>query len=168
MIGCKFMTKISDALSTAKGNAGIFGGINVIFAGDFAQLPPVGETRLYARLKTKGQNPAAQEVIMGKVLWNSVRTVVCLEEQHRQPGQANSQFVQLLQRLREGRCTAHDVCILKSRIMSPTTFDRNARNWLDAPVIVYNNATKDAINERAACQFAQETGQAFHWYYASD
>ncbi len=32
----------------AKENDTPFGGVNVVFAGDFCQLPPVGGTRLYA------------------------------------------------------------------------------------------------------------------------
>lgn len=44
MIGCKLLHRISEALIQAKGNTSPFGGINVIFSGDFAQLPPVGET----------------------------------------------------------------------------------------------------------------------------
>ncbi|KAF8068636.1 hypothetical protein FPV67DRAFT_1365615, partial [Lyophyllum atratum] len=168
MVGCKFLCQMSAALSKAKGDASIFGGINIIFAGDFAQLPPVGETRLYANVTTKGRGAASQEVMMGRVLWLSVRTVVCLHEQHRQAGAANASFVDLLQRLREGACTSEDVETLKSRIMSPQTFDRTAKEWLDAPVIVYNNALKDGINERAAEQFARETGQELHWYYPTD
>jgi len=44
MIGCKMLYKISEALIEAKGNTSLFGGINFIVAGDFAQLPPVGES----------------------------------------------------------------------------------------------------------------------------
>ncbi|KAF8060236.1 hypothetical protein FPV67DRAFT_1355723, partial [Lyophyllum atratum] len=155
MIGCKFLYEMSRALSTATGSATIFGGINVIFAGDFAQLPPVGEVRLYAKIKTHGTSAASQDVVMGKLLWLSVRTVVCLDEQHRQAGDDNLVFVNVLQRMREGRCNDADVRL-------------NAEGWLDAPVIVYGNAAKDAINELAAKQFARETGQELHWYYAID
>lgn len=41
MISCDFLTKIYNALVDAKGNTAPFGGINVIFARDFAQLSPV-------------------------------------------------------------------------------------------------------------------------------
>jgi len=44
MISCQFLCRISEALSIAKGNTSAFGGINIIFAGNFAQLPPVKET----------------------------------------------------------------------------------------------------------------------------
>ena len=41
MIGCNFLLKISEALTEAKQKMLAFGGMNIIFAGDFAQLPPV-------------------------------------------------------------------------------------------------------------------------------
>ena len=43
MIGSQFMCQISEALTNAKGNTSAFGGINIVFAGDFAQLPLVGD-----------------------------------------------------------------------------------------------------------------------------
>lgn len=53
MIGCDLMLTIHDALVDAKGNTAPFGGINIIFAGDFAQLPPVCASRLFSRMKPK-------------------------------------------------------------------------------------------------------------------
>ena len=35
-------------------------------------------------------------------------------------------------------------------------------------MIVYDNAVKNAINTRATCAFAKETGQELQWYYAED
>lgn len=50
MISCNLMQQIHDALTIAKCDKSNFGGINIIFAGDFAQLPPVGGTHLYTPL----------------------------------------------------------------------------------------------------------------------
>ena len=44
MIGSNFLLKISEALTEAKQSTKVSGGISIIFDGDFAQLPPVGET----------------------------------------------------------------------------------------------------------------------------
>ena len=53
MISCRLLCEVSEALSDAKGNTSPFGGINIVFVGDLAQLPPVGETRLFSRINTK-------------------------------------------------------------------------------------------------------------------
>ena len=45
------MLQIHKALCEAEDNSELFGGINIIFVGDFAQLPPVGDTRLYSHLQ---------------------------------------------------------------------------------------------------------------------
>ena len=41
MISCNFLLKISEALTEAKQKMSALGGMNIIFAGNFAQLPPV-------------------------------------------------------------------------------------------------------------------------------
>ena len=86
MIGCSLLHDISHALSLAKENPAPFGGINVIFAGDFAQLPPVGYKRLYSNImkpthvnNTK-QKSAGEKDVIGKLLWLSIRKVVILKE----------------------------------------------------------------------------------------
>ena len=59
-----------------------FGGINIIFAGDFAQLPPVGGASLYSGTVgtqvDSGQKSHHQEAAIGKALWHQVTTVVIL------------------------------------------------------------------------------------------
>jgi hypothetical protein len=103
MIGSHFLCQISEALTAAKGNTSAFGGINIIFANDFAQLPPVGDDWLYAHLSTKTLSRSAtksgQKIIFGKLLWYSVKTVVILTEIKRQSGLENQTFVELLNHL---------------------------------------------------------------------
>ncbi|KAJ6457650.1 hypothetical protein C8R45DRAFT_774572, partial [Mycena sanguinolenta] len=173
MIGCAFLADISEALSVAKGNTNAFGGINVIFAGDFSQLPPVGQKRLYASIIQSGAVYTAdtrpkQKVVFGKLLWLSVKTVVLLTENKRQSGPENERFLALLGRLREGRCTDSDYALLNTRVLSNLDIDWSEDKWRRAPIIVPDNATKDALNIKAAQAFADSTGRTLHWYYASD
>ncbi|KAJ3539217.1 hypothetical protein NM688_g6398 [Phlebia brevispora] len=172
MIGCEMLAKISQALSLAKGRDEPFGGVNVIFAGDFAQLPPVGESRLFGHLNTSDGRRATktrrQLAILGKLLWLSVETVVMLYKPMRQTGEHNQRFVELLERLRTGECTDDDYTLLCSRTLSAASVDLREPEWAHAPVIVYDNASKDALNVRAVHAFAQSTGEDVVWYMSTD
>src|ERR1700722_8524980 len=152
MIGCQLMCNISKALSEAKSqNNSPFGGVNIIFAGDCAQLPPVGESKLYSHIRDstfRSATKICENNVFGKLLWLSVQTVVVLHEIKRQQGTANQPFVDLLSRLRRGECTYLDYQLLQSRIMTV-----NRPNWHDikmrqAPIIVSENVIKDKLNEK--------------------
>ncbi|KAF8181770.1 hypothetical protein BJ912DRAFT_797357, partial [Pholiota molesta] len=169
MIGCAMLHKISQALIDAKGVDLPFGNINLIVAGDFTQLPPVGETRLYARIdtgKTQSSSSRGQETVFGKLLWLSFKTVVILTESMRQSGPENARLVELLNRLREGRCTDDDFNLLSTRVLENVTIDWS--EWKNVPIIISENAQKDALNVRATQAFADQTKQELHWYYAED
>ncbi|TFK87000.1 hypothetical protein K466DRAFT_459830, partial [Polyporus arcularius HHB13444] len=171
MVGCRLLARVSEALITAKGVATAFGGVSVILAGDFAQLPPVSEVRLYAWVNTRSRTVAmtkGQQVVMGKLLWLSFSTVVILREVMRQSGSTNAHFVELLSRLREGRCSKSDFELLNTRLLERQHDVLNDAGWADAPTIVYDNASKDALNVLAAKSYARRTGQPLHWYYSRD
>jgi hypothetical protein len=169
MIGCKLLLKISEALNDAKQNESPFGGMNVIFAGDFTQLPPVGETRLFAHINTHDvKTTQGQQNIFGKLLWLSVKTVVILTEVMRQHGTENRAFVSLLGRLREGKCTHDDFELLNSRQLPTSAVISPRENWSNVPIIVSNNECKDALNVKATAEFAARNRKPMHWYYATD
>jgi len=171
MIGCRMLVKIHEALVNATGCTDPFGGINVIFAGDFAQLPPVGDTNLYAHLnyeKLHVDTQFGQKTVFGKLLWRSVDVVVLLSEQMRQTGEANAGFVSLLSRLRNGSCTEDDFDLLNTRLLSVAGEDLTAMSWRNTPMIVSDNAVKDAINVRATLAFAKRTNQDVQWFEAID
>jgi flavin-binding protein dodecin len=170
-VGCGLLVDVHDALVSATGSTDLFGGMSVIFAGDFAQLAPVLDTKLYTHLNHKrlhADTTAGQKTTFGKLLWRSVGTVVILTEQMRQHGEANKQFVSLLGRLREGICTDDDFSLLKSRLVSSAGQDLSTDEWRKAPIIVSENAVKDAINTRAAVAFAEQTRQTVQWFDAMD
>ena len=165
MIGCNLLHQIHEALVEAKGCTEPFGGVSVIFAGDFAQLPPVGQTKLFSRTKSR-----KEAIIFGQLLWRSVTTVVMLTQQMRQAGPENERFVGMLSRLRDGRCTQDDYDVLNARLLSTVlkSNDASRLDWQSASMIVYTNAIKDAINLEATMAFARRTNQQVHWYHAQD
>lgn len=119
MISCEFLFKISEALSQATRNTTSFGGINIIFASDFAQLPPVKQSRLYSDIDTNIQSTTSQtqSKVMGKILWLSVDVIVELTVVMRQTGPENENFVNLLNRLRLGKCTDKDYNLLNTHVI---------------------------------------------------
>ncbi|RXW18892.1 hypothetical protein EST38_g6956 [Candolleomyces aberdarensis] len=173
MLGPDLQAQIDQALRLAKECEKPFGGVNMIFVGDFAQLPPVNQKKLYARLNTAALagTDRGQKTIFGKLLWLLIDTVVVLTIPQRQRGQENERFLQLLSRLREGRCTVEDFNMLSSRVLRPEhapLFSVPGSCWQYPPIIVCDNATKDALNENCAMQFALDHEQELHWYYAED
>lgn len=186
MVGCGLMYDISVALCAAKGEPNTaFGAVNMIFAGDFFQLPPVGQVRLYAHIdkysyaKSKQKRGSGlrtltastalgQKNICDKLLWLSVHTVIMLDKPMRQVGPENEQFVSLLGRLRHGRCTNADFDVLNSHLLQNLTVDWHADPWKQAPIVVNENAMKDKLNVQATYDFAKQTGRPLHWYYAED
>lgn len=110
-----------------------------------------------------------QQTVFAKLLWLTVSTIIILHYPQRQISSKNEEFCDLLMCLQEGRCTAHDYDLLNSCVMSSeSNIDFISKPWQHTPVIVYDNAAKDAINAQAASAFTKELGQELHWYYAED
>ena len=106
MIGCSMLCDISKALSVAKEDKRPFGGINIIFAGDFAQLPTIGQSKLYSVPVKKPTHNAdtTDRNLLGRLLWLSVDKVINLMEimRKRSVDAKGNTFLDLLGRLREG------------------------------------------------------------------
>jgi hypothetical protein len=170
MISCKFMLRISDALIAATNIAEPFGGICIIFAGDLAQLPPVSKTWLSKKdsVHPNALSPSNQCKARGHALWLTINTVVILCGNNRQIGDHNLRFRLLLGRLCYGICTNKDYALLSSRIINRGIPHSSLNEFSFAPVIVCENAAKDAINNKFAQHFATTTSQVLHWYISED
>ena len=95
MLSCHDLYKISAQLCKVMNKATIpFGGLNMLFAGDFAQLPPPigGENvALYSRIVgVYGTKIKWQEEALGRALWHQVTTVVILRQNMRQRQQSKN------------------------------------------------------------------------------
>ncbi|PPQ81895.1 hypothetical protein CVT24_009316 [Panaeolus cyanescens] len=100
MLGCQNMYKMSSALCAAKNCDKPFGGLHILFAGDFAQLSPIMEKSLFDHLDTTpNSTETAQRNVFGKLLWYSISTVIELSEVMRQCSTEEKTFLSLLHRL---------------------------------------------------------------------
>jgi hypothetical protein len=121
MIACHELYAISSQLSKVTNEHNKpFGGINVIFAGDFAQLPPTNGSPLYSNIVSNYQKTSMskrdQESTIGKLLWHQVTTVVILTQNMRQTemSEGDKKFRTALSNMRYAACTKNDLEFLKT------------------------------------------------------
>ncbi|KAF8713067.1 hypothetical protein AX14_012989 [Amanita brunnescens Koide BX004] len=177
MLSCHDMYRISTQLCRVMNEpTKPFGGLNILFAGDFAQLPPPlgGENvALYSRtVGWSGTWKKAQEMAMGRALWHQVNTVVILRQNMRQRTQSedDDKLRKALENIRYKDCSLADIQFLRSHITCqlpgrPSITDPEFRS---VSIITAKNAQKDEIN-RLGCQlFAQHTGQQLIDFYSED
>lgn len=150
-----------------------FGGINIIFAGDFHQLPPVGGTPLYQRLdgnndSVRAQTVFGQKAMAGQLLWLGVNRVHILKEQMCQTGDKNNCFWDLLTQVSTGVATEEDYDLLSTCIVDNVNIDLSCEQWSNCPVITRQNQVKDAINLWKTQTFASHYWKELHYYYAED
>ncbi|KAF7770959.1 hypothetical protein Agabi119p4_6933 [Agaricus bisporus var. burnettii] len=85
LTSAQLLCEIDQALRFAKERRDEwFGGITVVFAGDFYQYPPVGGTPLYTPIQRNGKF-TSDELLrrLGRLAWKSINAVVELTEQQR-------------------------------------------------------------------------------------
>ena len=147
MIGCRQLLKIHTALCKGKcvPSSLPFGGVDILFFGDFIQFPPVKDTPLfYSWSKKKSKSKSKQSEInknLGAHLWKQINTIILLDEQMRC---TDPVYLDLLNRLREGKCTYTDAALLNTRVVG-ANFDLTS--IIDAPIIVPGNQLVMAIND---------------------
>jgi hypothetical protein len=178
MISCRDMYKISAQAAKARGvHDEPFGGINFIFAGDFAQLPPARSGGpLYAgsvgtQLQS-GQSVEQQESAIGKALWHQITTVVILRQNMRQARQTleDANLRTALENMRYKSCTPDDIAFLRTRIAGKGPNDPKLaqKRFRNVSVITARNAQRDKINELGTERFAAENNQILHSFYSID
>ena len=149
-----------------------FGGVNINFAGDFYQLPPVKQPALYYGVKPRNVNIQlnkfkAKESLVDGCLWKNTKYAVLLNEQQRinledGPNQLdNLAYMGFLTRLRKGECNDEDIKLLRSRtigdpLCSEDIFDSR---WLNAFIIVTRNCLRFALNFHRVNQIAKDKAQ---------
>jgi hypothetical protein len=177
MLSCRDMYLISARLARVMNNLDVpFGGLNFIFAGDFAQLPPVighEHVSLYSRtVGMKATSLRDQEAAIGKALWHQVTTVVILRQNMRQQMQSteDAKFRKALANMRYKACTSCDIAFLRTLISSelPGRGSVNQKEFRNVSIITNLNSQKDEINRLGSLRFAAETGQTLTHFFSID
>jgi hypothetical protein len=92
MVSCEDLQILASQAAKARNIHDLeFGGLSVIRAGDFAQLPPVSGDALYnGNVALKMADTAqTQNAVLGRILWHQFTTVVILRRNMRQKSQKN-------------------------------------------------------------------------------
>ena len=156
MIGCRQLSKISNRLTKAKhANPSLpFGGVDIIFFGDFVQFPPIKDASLYCGWKNESVRASKQNSEINKQLginlWKQVNHVVLLDEQMRIKDKA---YQELLNRLREGKCTDSDVDMLNKKVVGHTV---DISSMSGNPIITPGNKLVMGVNNLFAARHSQQ------------
>ena len=152
MVGSNTLLEINKRLQQIKGVMPdvTFGGVSVLAVGDLYQLPPIAQPALfdmmndcYARLYGSGS------------LWVDEFKMIELDDVMRQRG--DTQFTELLCRMRTAQCTSEDFDVLKSRIVKP-----DSPNYPNEALHVYRlNKDVDYRNDLMLNRLASKDDQYF-------
>ena len=153
LVGAQLLAQIDHALRYAKEKENEwFGGINIIFAGDFYQYPPVGSTPLYSPIRSKApQNASDIEKRLGRLAWKSVDTVISLNEQQRMKG--DPEFAAAVERLRIRECNLGDVELFNERVVRSTRHPHGldmSGERQTATMLVGTNFIRELLNNSKA------------------
>ena len=120
----------------------LLGGMNIVFCGDFLQLPTCNSQDLFIRDSSKYQR--------GNDLWRSLNVAVILKEQMRQAD--DPVWAALLQRVRLRRPTDEDIALLNTRVGAPLPSVHKPA------IIVRRHNVRKATNNVKLVQESKRTG----------
>lgn len=135
-----------------------FGGITVIFAGDFYQYPPVGGTPLYSPIAANTKQ-SDNDIFrrLGRLAWKTVDTVIELVEQQRM--KLDPEYASAVQRLRMRQSTQIDVELFNTRTIKNaaniTGIDMAASSNSQASAVVSTNHLRELLNLKKALATAE-------------
>ncbi|KAL4259942.1 ATP-dependent DNA helicase [Pleurotus pulmonarius] len=169
--------RISSKLCRISGKRDtVFGGFNMIFAGDFAQLPPAigGEAvSLYSpSLLQNKSSKYTQEQAIGQVAWHMVTSVVILRQNMRQKSQTpdDARFRKALENMRYKACTPEDIQFLRSLIANQDDVrdSLSSNRFRDVAIITGLHTNKDIINAMGVERFAAEQKMELFEFFSED
>ena len=155
LVGADLLCELDVALRTIREVHDWFGGINIIFAGDLYQLPPVLSKPLFCPV-TNALSPRTSETQAkerhGRIAWKQVDVVIELTEQKRM--ESDPVYASAVSRTRIHQNTAEDVALYNTRVMRtvhhPGGVDLTQPQYRDLLVIVETNKARIALNSEQA------------------
>ena len=166
MVGCGQLSQISSTMQKLTGKTLLpFGGVHMIFAGDFYQLLP-NDPLFKKPQPTRNENLTRQN--MGYTLWSQMNHCIFLKTQYRMQ---EEDYKEIVHRFRHGESRDSDEMYFKERQLSVTNrLDEGRLSTLptDPTIIVQWNKVKHEINLAKAVQMSGETGRKLLFSVARD
>jgi len=164
LVGAQLLCDLDLILHCVREVDDWFGGINIIFAGDFFQLPPVQATPLYRPIlatSRKGPAHARARERHGRIAWKQVDTVIELTEQKRM--EDDKEFADAVLRLRlHEALTQEDIALFNSRVVrsldNPQGVDLANERFRNLIAVVEYNKTRMALNSIKAHHHTSSPG----------
>jgi len=136
MLDARVLDMVDSAFQTLRGSGEPFGGVQVVFVGDFFQLPPIskGETAMFA---------------FHSRAWENVKPVTCyLSEQYRQE---DTMFLDILSSVRHQNVTyQHRTTLMKRKAAHHET------KHITATKLSSHNADVDRINNEELAKLSEK------------
>ncbi|CAF3596910.1 unnamed protein product [Rotaria sp. Silwood1] len=163
MVGLTLLAKLNRIISTAKHvDPQIpFGGVNVIFFGDYLQYRPIYDAPLHTDFslpsKKKSDKLPTEKEIQQRVARSLILQINCVVKLTQQMRTEDIRYLQLLERLRQGQCNYDDYELLLTRVVGqPSVSSLRESPWNKAPILVFRNEVRTQINHKAAIQNAAQ------------
>ncbi len=154
MLSARMLSMVDTVSRRIRRSPAPFGGLQVVLAGDFFQLPPVVQKKRdaapweTARLLLDDEEDGLAGFAYQSRAWNALKPIICyLTEQHRQE---DRDFLRILSAIRRNACSPED----RERIRSRTGAARDAVG--KAARLFPHNADVDRIN---AAELARLPGE---------
>jgi ATP-dependent exoDNAse (exonuclease V) alpha subunit len=145
------------------GNDHIFGNRSLLFAGDFQQLPPVGDICLLSKLPNHPKN------VYGNIVFNNITHYFELTHQKRQD---DTEYLQVLRNIRNCTVTDADFEFLKLHCKLDVDFDnltiQQTVSLLETKIIVSENMKRIRWNQILSKKYAHYHKKPLHICNAID
>ncbi|CAF1354490.1 unnamed protein product, partial [Rotaria sordida] len=175
MVGLTLLAKLNRIISAGKHvDPQIpFGGVNVIIFGDYLQYRPVYDVPLHTDFslssRKKSSKLLTEKEIQQRVARSLILQINCVVKLTQQMRTEDLQYLQLLERLRQGQCTYDDYELLLTRVAGqPSVGSLKEHPWNKAPILVFRNEVRTQLNYKAAVHNAKQLNHSLMVCVAQD
>ena len=144
MVGLTLLGKLNRIICAAKYTDPQvpFGGVNVIFFGDYLQYRPVYDVPLDTDFslpaKSKSTRTLTEKQIQQRVARSLILQINCVVKLTQQMRTDDPPYLQLLERLRHGECNYDDYELLLTRVVGqPSVHSLRDSRWNKVSLLVY-------------------------------